>query len=361
MLHSFSIGTRTIDANSDPFIIAEMSGNHNQSLERAMALVEAASEAGAHAVKLQTYTADTMTLEIREREFFIETASSLWKGESLYELYKKAHTPWDWHLPIFKRCRELNLLCFSSPFDHTAVDFLESLNVPAYKIASFEIVDLPLIQKVASTGKPVIISTGMATENEIQEAVNSARSAGCKDLVLLKCTSSYPSDPKDCNLKTIPYLQERFSVQVGLSDHTLGLGAAVAAVALGATVIEKHFTLSRSDGGVDSAFSLEPAELKQLVRETRLAHQALGKVYLNVTEQESSSIQFRRSLYVTSNMVEGEIFTRENLRSIRPGFGLAPKYMDSLLGKRCSQPIKRGTALNWDLIESFAHSDCFQT
>ncbi len=347
----FSIQNRPIGPEHPPFIIAEMSGNHNQSLERALAIVEAAAAAGADALKIQTYTADTMTIDKGEGEFFIENPESLWKGESLYALYQKAHTPWDWHEPIFKRCRELGLIGFSSPFDPTAVDFLESLDAPLYKIASFELVDLPLIRKVAATGKPLIMSTGMATVAEIQEAVQAAREAGCEHLIMLKCTSSYPADPAESNLRTIPHLSQLFDVPVGLSDHTLGIGAAVAATALGAVAIEKHFTLCRADGGVDSAFSLEPAELKQLVEATRTAHAALGRVHYGLTGKERQNRVFRRSIYVTESMQAGETFTERNVRIIRPGYGLPPKFYTDVIGKKASRPISRGTALNWELID----------
>lgn len=344
------IGSHLIGASHKPFIIAEMSGNHNDSLERALAIVDAAAKAGAHALKLQTYTADTMTLNLNRDEFYISNPDSLWKGSSLYQLYQKAHTSWDWHQPIFERCRELGLTCFSTPFDITAVEFLETLDVPAYKIASFEIVDIPLIQKVAATGKPLIMSTGMATIGEVEEAVSAAREAGCQDLILLKCTSSYPAEPTDCHLNTIPHLRDLFGVQVGLSDHTLGVGVAVASVALGATVIEKHFTLSREDGGVDAAFSLEPHEMKQLVEETHRAHLALGRVHYGRTESEQKNLCFRRSLYVAEDIKAGDILTEKNLRAIRPGFGLAPKFYAQVLGKRVSQSVEKGTPFDWQLL-----------
>lgn len=342
---------RTIGPTYEPFIIAEMSGNHNGSLERALSLVDAAAKAGADALKIQTYTADTMTLDISQGEFYIEDPESLWQGESLYRLYEKAHTPWDWHKAIFDRCREQGLIGFSSPFDATAVDFLESLNVPLYKIASFEIVDLPLIRKVAATGKPMIVSTGMASEIEIEEAVAAARDGGCEAIVLLKCTSSYPADPANSNLKSIPYLAEKFGTLVGLSDHTHGIGAAVASVALGACVIEKHFTLARADGGVDSAFSLEPDELALLKLETRQAHLALGDVVIGRTEAETPNLRFRRSLYITQDLQPGEVLNPSNLRAIRPGFGLMPKHYESVLGQRAKVAIKRGTPLEWHLLE----------
>ena len=348
---SFKIGQRLIGPDAPPFIIAEMSGNHNQSLEVALRIVEAAAKAGAHALKLQTYTAETMTLDLDEGEFFIQDPTSLWSGSSLYALYEKAHTPWEWHAPIFARARELGMLAFSTPFDETAVDFLESLDVPAYKIASFENTDLPLIRRVAATGKPLIISTGMASVAELDESVRAARAAGCKDLILLKCTSTYPASPENSHVRTIPHLRELFGCQVGLSDHSMGVGVAVAAVALGATVVEKHFTLDRADGGVDSSFSLEPAELASLVVETERAWQALGQVHYGVTEAERKSLVYRRSLYVTRDMVAGETFSADNLRAIRPGLGLAPRHLDAVLGRCARQALKRGTALAWSLVE----------
>lgn len=344
------IGHRKIGQGYKPFIIAEMSGNHNQSLERALAIVDAAAKAGVDAVKLQTYTADTMTLDIREGEFFIDDEKNLWQGQSLYDLYKEAYTPWEWHEPIFKRCKEHGLIAFSSPFDETAVDFLEELDVPCYKIASFENVDIPLIQKAASTGKPVIISTGMATLSELDEAVRAAREAGCKDLILLKCTSTYPATPENTNLRTIPHLREMFQCEVGLSDHTMGVGVAVASVALGATVIEKHFTMSRADGGVDAAFSMEPAEMKQLVVETKRAWQSLGGVAYGPTEAEKPSLKHRRSLYIAEDIKAGEVLTRKNVRAIRPGLGLKPKYLPQVLGKRVVRAAKKGEPLTFDML-----------
>lgn len=344
------IGNRKIGHNHQPFIIAEMSGNHNQSLERALEIVEAAARAGAHALKIQTYTADTMTIESDQPDFFINDAESLWKGQSLYALYQQAYTPWEWHKAIFDRCAELGMIGFSTPFDETAVDFLESLEVACYKIASFENTDLPLLRKVASTGKPIIASTGMASVAELDELVKTVREAGCKDLVLLKCTSSYPASPENSNIKTIPHLQQLFNVQVGLSDHTLGVGVAVASVALGATVIEKHFTLSRADGGVDSAFSLEPEEMSSLLQETERAWQGLGVISYGVGEKEKNSLKFRRSLYVVKDIQAGDVFTSDNLRVIRPGLGLPPKYLDLLLGKKVNKDIARGTAVTLDMI-----------
>jgi N-acetylneuraminate synthase len=327
-----------------------MSGNHNHSLDRALEIVEAAARAGAHALKIQTYTPDTMTLDLDEREFHIGDRESLWAGTSLYKLYADAHTPWDWHQPIFDRARKLGIVPFSTPFDDTSVDFLENLGVPCYKIASFENTDLPLIRRVAGTGKPVIISTGMATAAELDEAVCAARDAGCKDLILLKCTSTYPATPENTNLLTIPHLRELFGCEVGLSDHTLGVGVCVASVALGATVVEKHFTLSRADGGVDSTFSIEPAEMATLVAETTRAWQALGHVSYGPIEAEKKSLMFRRSLYICADLQPGDVLTPQNLRAIRPGLGLPPKYADQLMGKRVVRPVKRGTPARWDLI-----------
>lgn len=342
------IDKRLIGPAHAPFVIAEMSGNHNQSLDRALAIVEAAAGAGAHAVKLQTYTADTMTIDIDSGEFFIDDPNSLWQGESLYRLYQKANTPWEWHEPIFRLCRELGVIPFSTPFDATAVDFLEELDVPCYKIASFENIDLPLIRKVAATGKPIIMSTGMATLAELDEAVRAAREAGCRELVLLKCTSTYPATPENSNVATIPHLRELFDCQVGLSDHTLGIGVAVAGVALGATVVEKHFTLSRAEGGVDADFSIEPVELEALVVESARAAQSLGRISYGATDKEIQYRRHRRSLYVVVDVREGELLTAENVRSIRPGLGLAPKYLDVVLGKRASRPLRRGKPLAWE-------------
>ncbi len=345
-----TIDGRRIGADHAPFVIAEMSGNHNQSLDIALEIVEAAAKAGAHALKIQTYTPDTMTLDLDEREFHISDPKSLWAGNSLYKLYREAYTPWEWHKPIFERACELGMVAFSTPFDNTAVDFLESLNVPCYKIASFENTDLPLIRRVAATGKPLIISTGMASIAELDETVRAAREAGCKDLILLKCTSTYPATADNTNILTIPHMRELFGCEVGLSDHTMGVGVSVASVALGATVIEKHFTLNRADGGVDSTFSMEPAEMTQLVLEAKRAWQALGKVSYGATEAEKKSIVFRRSLYVVQDIKAGEVLTKENVRAIRPGLGLPTKYLDVLLGKKLKQDVMRGTGLNWDFF-----------
>ena len=349
---SFTIGSHRVGRDHEPFVIAEMSGNHNQSLERALEIVEAAATAGADAIKLQTYTADTITLDVREGEFRISDPGSLWSGATLHELYQKAHTPWEWHEPIMKRARERGIECFSSPFDETAVDFLESLNVPAYKIASFENIHLPLIRKVAATGKPIIMSTGMATIAELDEAVRTARAGGCRDLVLLKCTSTYPASPENSNIATLPHLRTLFDCEVGISDHTMGIGVPLASIALGATVIEKHFTLRRADGGVDSAFSLEPSELASLATESARAWSSLGNVQYGPTAAEQKSLVFRRSIYIAKELKRGEPFTSENIRCVRPGLGLAPKFYETVLGRRATRDIQRGTPLSWDLVGS---------
>ena len=344
------ISDKCIGRDHAPFVIAEMSGNHNQSLDRALEIVDAVAKSGVHALKIQTYTPDTMTIDLDEREFHIGDPNSLWAGTSLYKLYGEAYTPWEWHKPIFDRCRELGMIGFSTPFDDTAADFLESLNVPCYKIASFENTDIPLIRKVAATGKPMIISTGMASIAELDETVRVAREAGCEDLILLKCTSTYPATAENTNILTIPHLRELFGCEVGLSDHTMGVGVSVASVALGATVIEKHFTLNRADGGVDSAFSMEPAEMAALVVESARAWQALGRVSYGPTAAEKNSLQFRRSLYVVQDLKAGDVLTRENLRAIRPGLGLPPKYLEQMLGKSVKRDVARGTALDWSLL-----------
>lgn len=347
---TINIEGRLIGSQQKPFIIAEMSGNHNQSLEKALQIVEEAAKAGVDALKLQTYTADTMTLDINEGEFYIDNPDSLWKGTSYYDLYKEAYTPWEWHEPIFKKCRELGLIAFSSPFDETAVDFLETLNVPCYKIASFENTDIPLIEKVASTGKPLIISSGMATAAELDDSIRAARKAGCKEIILLKCTSTYPSSPENTNLQTLAHMRELFQCEVGLSDHTMGIGVGVASVALGASVIEKHFTTSRAEGGTDAAFSMEPAEMKSLVEETERAWLSLGSITYGPTKAEEPSLKDRRSLYVVKDIQAGEILTKENIRAIRPGFGLPPKHLKSVLGKVAKTSVKKGTPLSWELL-----------
>ena len=350
--HNMKIGDFEIKQGKAPLVIAEISGNHNQSLERALMIVDAAAKSGANALKIQTFTPDTMTLDIDVGEFVISDPKSIWKGQKIYDLYKKAQTPWDWHKPIFERAKELGMLAFSSPFDDTAVDFLESLEAPCYKIASFESTDIPLIKKVAATGKPLIISTGMATVSELEESVIAARSAGCEQLILLKCTSTYPASPENSNLSTIPHMRELFDCEVGLSDHTLGVGVAVAATSFGATVIEKHFTLDRKDGGVDSTFSLEPAEFSQLVIEVERASQALGKVQYGPTHAESIAATRRRSIYITKDVKIGDVLTKDNLKCLRPGHGLAPKHYESLLGKVVKRDARRGSPMSWSIINA---------
>lgn len=347
-MNDIKIGNFTIGNNHKPFIIAEMSGNHNQSLERALELVDAAAEAGAHALKLQTYTADTITMK---GAYTIEDKNSLWNGQELHDLYKKAHTPWEWHKAIFDRAKEKGMEAFSSPFDETAVDFLESLNVPAYKIASFENTHHPLLRKVAKTGKPVIVSTGVSTLEDIIESVEVLRKAGCKDIILLKCTSTYPATPENTNLLTIPDMMEKHKCIIGLSDHTMGTGVSVASVALGARVIEKHFTLRRADGGVDSAFSLEPEELKALVEETERAFLAMGKVFYGIQKAEEKSVLYKRSIFVFKDIKKGEKLSEENLKIIRPSIGLAPKHWEEVMGKVAAEDLKAGTPLklgNWE-------------
>lgn len=344
------IGDRTIGQGNMPFIIAELSGNHDQSLDKALAMVDAAAAAGACAIKLQTYTPDTLTLDVHEGEFVINNEDSLWHGESFYNLYQKAMTPWEWHQPLFERASQLGLIAFSSPFDVTAVDFLEDLQVPCYKIASFENIDHQLLKAVAQTGKPVIMSTGMATQSELAESVAVLQAHDCTQLALLKCTSHYPAQPKDANIATIPHLKQLFDCEVGLSDHTQGVGVAVAAVALGASIVEKHFVLDRSEGGVDAEFSLEPAEFKQLVDECRRAQVAIGKVHYGCTEQEVASRSHRRSLYIAKDTRAGEVLTLNNVRSVRPGYGLAPKELETVLGRVLTQDAKKGTPLTWKLV-----------
>lgn len=349
-MDDINIGDRLIGATQPPMIIAEMSGNHNQSLERALQLVDAAAAAGAHALKLQTYTADTITLASRNDSFCITDADSLWRGEYLYDLYQNAHTPWEWHATLFERARAHGMLAFSSPFDESAVDFLETLDVPAYKIASFENSHTPLLRRVAATGKPVILSTGVSTLAEIATAVNTLREAGCNDIVLLKCTSTYPASPEHTNLRTLPNLGETLQCLTGLSDHTMGIGASVAAVALGARVIEKHFTLDRTDGGVDAEFSLEPAELACLVEECERAFLALGTVSYGYGELESRSRLHKRSIYVQRDVAAGELLTADNLKIIRPADGLACQYWDLLIGRTARHDLKAGTPLTWEKL-----------
>ena len=350
-MRDIQLGHITLGPNHPPFIIAELSGNHSQQLELAIAMVEAAAKAGAHAIKLQTYTADSMTLDVANDDFVIKEQDSLWHGEKLHALYQKAATPYEWHEILFTKAKALGMLAFSSPFDEAAVDFLAELDVPCYKIASFELTDLPLIRKAASKGKPLIMSTGMASLSEIEQAVNCARAAGCNDIILLKCTSTYPAEACNTNLLTIAHMREAFGCQVGLSDHTAGIGVSVAAVALGATVIEKHFVLDRSAGGVDAAFSLEPAELGLLVSETARAKLALGQIRYGGTQAEEKSKQYRRSIYVATDIAKGEPLTRDNLRIVRPAFGLAPKHWDEVLGKVAKCELKKGTPVDWQWID----------
>lgn len=332
------------------FVIAEMSGNHNQSLDRALRIVDLAAAAGVDAIKLQTSTPDLLTINCSNPEFVIDDSNSPWFGKSLYELYNEAHTPWEWHKAIFDRCKEKGIIGFSTPFGIPAVEFLEELDVPCYKIASFENIDFPLIKRVAQTGKPMIVSTGMASLSELDDLVKVARSNGCDDLTLLKCTSSYPATPDGSNLLTIPHMKKLFDCKVGLSDHTLGIGAAIASVVLGASVIEKHFTIARSDGGVDAAFSMEPEEMRQLVNEVKIARQAMGKVSYSIQGQEQKSLQYRRSLYIVEDLKSGDVLTASNMKSIRPGYGISPKYYECLLGKTVKRNIDRGTSLQWDMI-----------
>ncbi|MDN5766697.1 MAG: pseudaminic acid synthase [Humibacillus sp.] len=344
------IGGVPVGADAEPFIIAEMSGNHDGSLDKALAIVRAAAAAGAHAIKLQTYTADTITLDVDTPDFRLSDDHPLWGGRRLHDLYEEAHTPWEWHAPIFGLARELGLLAFSSPFDPSAVEFLESLDVPAYKIASSEIVDLPLIRLAAATGKPIIISTGMASVGEIHAAVQAARGTGNEQVIVLSCTASYPADPSSSNLRGIPVMAEAFDAPIGLSDHTMGIGAAVASIAFGAVLVEKHVTLSRDDGGVDSDFSLEPPELAALVTETRVAWQALGRPRIGARESEREGLRFRRSLFVVEDVVAGDAVSATNVRSIRPSNGLAPDTFSMLEGRRFTADVSRGTPMSWDLV-----------
>ncbi len=339
-----------IGNNHKPFIIAEMSGNHNQSLEKALTIIDAAADAGAHAIKLQTYTPDTLTINVSHGEFQINDKNSLWNGRNLYELYQEAMTPWEWHKELFDRAKKRGIFCFSTPFDDTAVDFLEELEMPVYKIASFENNHLPLLKKIAKTGKPVIMSTGISKLSDIDLAVNTLRENGCNEIILLKCTSTYPATPQNTNIRTIPHMSTLFNCHVGLSDHTLGIGTSVASIALGARVIEKHFTLDRSEGGVDAAFSMEPQEFKALVEETERAYLSLGEVKYGILPDELKSLTFKRSIYIIKNMKEGDVFTKDNIRIIRPGLGASPQYFDMFLGKKINQSVIKGTALTFDLI-----------
>ncbi len=351
MSQNIKLGSHSIGLEHKPFIVAELSGNHQKSYPLAERMIEAAARAGAHAVKLQTYTPDTMTLDMDTDDFMVSEQGSLWQGESLYSLYAKAATPWEWHESLFKKAQSLGLLAFSSPFDPGAVDFLESLDVPCYKIASFENTDLPLIEKVAQTGKPVIVSTGMASEQEIEELLNTIYECGNRQVVLLKCTSQYPADAADAHLLTILDMQQRFGTLVGLSDHSLNNSVALAAVALGSCMIEKHFVLDRQAGGVDAEFSLEPEELKQLAEETETVWRARGKVQYGGTLNEQASKKYRRSVYCSKDIKAGETLSEQNIRIIRPGFGLPPKYYKELLGRTAQQDIPRGTPVSWELLE----------
>lgn len=344
------IGNYTISSNNSPFIIAEMSGNHNQSIERAFKIIETAAKCGAHAVKLQTYTADTLTIDHRGGLFDINDESSLWKDRNLYELYQEAYTPWEWHEALYKCAADNNIIIFSTPFDDSAVEFLEKLDSPAYKIASFENNHLPLLKKVARTGKPVIMSTGVSSLQDLAESVEVLRNNNCSDLILLKCTSNYPASPLNSNLKTIPHLKSLFSCEVGLSDHTMGIGVPIAATVLGATVIEKHFCLSRAEGGVDSAFSLEPDELKSLVIESERAWQSLGAVQYGIQPTEKKSLLFKRSIYVIKDIQQGDKFSHDNIGIIRPGDGLHPRYFEQLISSTARISLTRGTPLSWDII-----------
>ena len=350
MTAEINIAGRVIKEGKPPFIIAELSGNHQQSYEMAIKMIDAAAKAGVDAIKLQTYTADSMTLDIETDEFLIKEQSSLWKGQSLHSLYNRAATPYDWHKGLFEYARSLGLAAFSSPFDEQAVDFLESLDVPCYKIASFENVDLSLIRKVAKTGKPMIISTGMASLIELEEAVSTAREAGCNDLILLKCTSAYPSPAEDINLATMRDMSKRFLCPVGLSDHSLGIEVALAATALGAQVIEKHFVLNRKEGGVDAEFSLEPLELKQLVDQSKRISLAVGGVNYGDTKSDLEAKRYRRSIYIAKDIPSGTRIAAEHIRVVRPGLGLAPKFYDALLGKTASASLKKGMPTSWDLF-----------
>lgn len=344
----FAIADRPIGLDYPPYVIAELSANHNGKLDTALKIIEEARKAGADAVKLQTYTADTITLNSDAEEFQIH--GGLWDGKTLYQLYQEAHMPWEWHKPLFEHARKLDITIFSSPFDNTAVDLLEDLNAPAYKIASFEVVDLPLIKYVARTGKPMIISTGMADAEEIQEATDAAREGGCKELAILHCVSGYPAPAEDYNLRTIPDMIERFGLVTGLSDHTLDNTTAIASVVMGASIIEKHFTLDRSGGGPDDSFSLEPAELASLCRDSKTAWAALGKVDYGRKSSEQGNVKFRRSLYFVKDLKAGDVITADAVRSVRPGFGLPPKYYDSLLGKRVNRAVNQGTPVSCDLL-----------
>lgn len=351
MTQTIHINTTEIGDGCKPFIVAELSGNHQQDYSLAEKMIEAAAEAGVDAIKLQTYTPETMTLDLHNDEFLVNEKNSLWQGESLYELYNKASTPWEWHKPLFDRAKSLGLIAFSSPFDESAVDFLETLDVPCYKIASFENNDLPLIKKVAMTGKPIIVSTGMASKDEIEELLRTIRETGNEQIILLKCTSNYPADASDCHLATIPHMKKTFNCLVGLSDHSKGISVSLAGVSMGACLVEKHFVLNRQEGGVDAAFSLEPDELHNLVSESTIVSRAIGSVQYGGSDNEQESKKYRRSIYCTKDIKKGELLTKDNIRIIRPGFGLAPKYFEQLLSKSAVQNIAKGTAMHWGMFE----------
>ena len=346
---SFKIGNTSIGRDHAPFVIAEISGNHRQELSLALELIDSVIKAGADAIKLQTYTAETMTLNLKKNEFLV-SGNKLWDGANLYDLYAKASTPWEWHKEIFEFCKARNVPCFSSPFDSTAVELLESLNAPAYKIASFECIDIPLIKRVAKTGKPVIISTGMASLSEINDAVTAFKEAGGKDYALLKCTSSYPASPKNSHLLTRPHMTELFKCQVGLSDHTLGMGTAIASIALGATIIEKHVTMARDNGAVDSEFSLEPHEFGMMVKEIKTAWESLGSIHYGTTDDDRNNLKYRRSIYIAEDVKKGEVLNQKNLRCVRPGLGLPPKHYETLIGKKVNRDLEKGTAMSWDFL-----------
>lgn len=351
-LPEIQIGRFTIGPGHRPFLIAEMSGNHNQSLDRALEIVEAAANSGAHAVKLQTYTPETMTLDTDQPEFQIRDETSLWNGKRLFDLYREAATPYEYHAPIFKKCHELGMECFSSPFDSEAVDFLSALGASCFKIASFEVTYFPLLKKIAQTGKPVIMSTGMASEDEIRESIDYLKANGCKELILLKCTSTYPASPDSTHILTIPDMREKFQTMVGLSDHTMGIGVSIASVALGAVVIEKHFTLRRADGGVDSAFSMEPEEFKALNIESERAYLALGRViYGTQNADEDRSKNYRRSIYVAQDIKAGEEFTDQNIKCVRPAYGLETKFYEQVIGKLSNTNLKKGTPLKVEDVQ----------
>ncbi len=348
MMKSFQIGTRTFDDRS-ALIIAELSANHNGEFDRTLKLIDAAVDAGADAIKVQTYTADSMTIRSNNEEFLI-SGGTAWDGRQLHDVYAEGAMPWDWQPKLAEYCEKKEVLFFSTPFDFAAVDFLEDMDVPAYKVASFELTDIPLIEKIGATGKPIIISTGMGTVPEISEAIDAARSSGCSDVAVLKCTSAYPAEPEDMNLATIPQIAATFDVAVGLSDHTMGVAVPVAAVTLGAVVVEKHLTLDRNDGGVDSAFSLEPHEFKNMVEAVRIAQKAIGNVKFGEGDEVDKLRKYRRSLYVVKRIAQGEVFSEENIRAIRPGLGLAPKYFRQVLGRKASKDIEPGIPLSWDLV-----------